>query len=149
MLPYTIPNVFLIVEQLNQREFCDLVLPSLKPVFSVRDPPQNMIVLLEKLDILQQKTPRETYRDGRCQMMLYHGMGLSSCWCILLSDIMPLVYAAIEAPTAVVQEKALRIVPTLAESLDYTTVKNSLFPKVQVSRVNHVNDIRHIAHMFL
>ncbi|KAI7880940.1 ARM repeat-containing protein [Lichtheimia hyalospora FSU 10163] len=110
LLPYTIPNVFLIVEQLNQREFCDLVLPSLKPVFNVRDPPQNMIVLLEKLDILQQKTPRETFRD----------------------DIMPLVYAAIEAPTAVVQEKALRIVPTLAESLDYTTVKNSLFPKVQM-----------------
>ena len=54
---------------------------------------------------------------------------------ILLLDIMPLVYAAIEAPTAVVQEKALRIVPTLAESLDYTTVKNSLFPKVQVNRV--------------
>lgn len=53
------------MEQLNQREFCDLVLPSLKPVFSVRDPPQNMIVLLEKLDILQQKTPRETFRDGK------------------------------------------------------------------------------------
>lgn len=61
---------------------------------------------------------------------------------------MPLVYAAIEAPTAVVQEKALRIVPTLAESLDYTTVKNSLFPKVQVSRVDHVNVIRHMLTCF-
>ncbi|KAI9314533.1 kinase-like domain-containing protein [Dichotomocladium elegans] len=110
LLPYTIPVVFMIVEQLSQREFCDLVLPSLKPVFSVRDPPQNMIVLLEKLDILQKKTPRETFRD----------------------DIMPLVYAAIEAPTPLVQDKALRIVPELAESLDYTTVKNSLFPKVQM-----------------
>ncbi|KAI8146138.1 kinase-like domain-containing protein [Fennellomyces sp. T-0311] len=109
LLPYTIPNVFAIVEQLNQREFCELVLPSLKPVFDVRDPPQNMIVLLEKLDVLQQKTPRETFRD----------------------DIMPLVYAALEAPTALVQEKALRIVPSLAESLDYTTVKNALFPRVQ------------------
>lgn len=49
---------------------------------------------------------------------------------------MPLVYAAIEAPTAVVQEKALRIVPKLAESLDYTTVKNSLFPKVQVNSLS-------------
>lgn len=46
---------------------------------------------------------------------------------------MPLVYAAIEAPTPVVQEKALRVVPGLAEALDYTTVKNSLFPRVQVS----------------
>ncbi|KAI9266814.1 kinase-like domain-containing protein [Phascolomyces articulosus] len=109
LLPYTIPNVFAIVEQLNQREFCELVLPSLKPVFQVRDPPQNMIVLLEKLDTLQQKTPRETFRD----------------------DIMPLVYAALEAPTPLVQEKALRIVPSLAESLDYTTVKNAVFPRVQ------------------
>lgn len=45
---------------------------------------------------------------------------------------MPLVYAALEAPTPVVQEKALRIIPSLAESLDYTTVKSSLFPRVQV-----------------
>ena len=101
--------MFAIAEQLNQHEFCDLVLPALKPVFEVRDPPQNMIVLLEKLDVLQQKTPRETFRD----------------------DIMPLVYAALEAPTALVQEKALRIVPSLAESLDYTTVKNAVFPRVQ------------------
>ncbi|KAI7859992.1 hypothetical protein BDC45DRAFT_166554 [Circinella umbellata] len=109
LLPYTIPNVFTIVEQLNQREFCELVLPSLKPVFQVRDPPQNLIVLLEKLDTLQSKTPRETFRD----------------------DIMPLVYASLEAPTPLVQEKALRIVPQLSEALDYTTVKNAVFPRVQ------------------
>jgi SCY1-like protein 2 len=46
---------------------------------------------------------------------------------------MPLIYAALETPVPAVQEKALRIVPVLAESLDYTTVKNSLFPRVQVS----------------
>ncbi|KAI7882300.1 uncharacterized protein EV154DRAFT_522996 [Mucor mucedo] len=109
LLPYTIPNIFIIAQKLNQHEFCDLVLPALKPVFSVRDPPQNMIVLLEKLDVLQQKTPRETFRD----------------------DVMPLVYAALETPTAMVQEKALRIIPSLAESLDYTAVKSSLFPRVQ------------------
>ncbi|KAI8050149.1 kinase-like domain-containing protein [Gilbertella persicaria] len=109
LLPFTIPNVFIITQKLSQNEFCDLVLPSLKPVFNIRDPPQNMIVLLEKLDVLQQKTPREVFRD----------------------DVMPLVYAALEAPTAVVQEKALRIIPSLAESLDYTAVKSSLFPRVQ------------------
>lgn len=46
-------------------------------------------------------------------------------------DVMPLVYAALENPVAVVQEKALRIIPSLAESLDYTAVKSSLFPRVQ------------------
>ncbi|KAG0174626.1 hypothetical protein DFQ28_004276 [Apophysomyces sp. BC1034] len=110
LLPYTVPNIFTITQKLSQQEFCDLVLPSLKPVFSIRDPPQNMIVLLEKLDVLQQKTPPEVFRD----------------------DVMPLVYAAIEAPTATVQEKALRIIPSLAECLHYTTVKSSLFPRVQL-----------------
>ncbi|KAG1149001.1 hypothetical protein G6F37_002830 [Rhizopus arrhizus] len=109
LLPYTIPNVFAIAYSLSQNEFCDLILPSLKPIFLVRDPPQNMIVLLEKLDILQSKTTRETFRD----------------------DVMPLVYAALESPTAVVQERSLRMIPSLSESLDYTTVKSSLFPRVQ------------------
>ncbi|KAI8644817.1 kinase-like domain-containing protein [Parasitella parasitica] len=109
LLPYTIPNIFVVTQKLSQEEFCDLVLPSLKPIFNVRDPPQNMIVLLEKLDVLQQKTPREVFRD----------------------EVMPLVYAALETPTTAVQEKALRIVPSLAESLDYAAVKSSLFPRVQ------------------
>jgi SCY1-like protein 2 len=47
-------------------------------------------------------------------------------------DVMPLVYAALESPTNVVQERALRMIPSLSESLDYTTVKSSLFPRVQV-----------------
>ncbi|KAG2171698.1 hypothetical protein INT43_008078 [Umbelopsis isabellina] len=109
LLPFTLPNIFSITEKLTQEEFCERVLPSLKPIFTIRDPPQNMIVLLEKLDIFQKKTPRETFRD----------------------DVMPLIYAALETPVPVVQEKALRIIPVLAESLDYTTVKNSLFPRVQ------------------
>ncbi|ORZ25034.1 kinase-like domain-containing protein [Absidia repens] len=109
LLPYTLPNIFSIGQQLPQREFCELILPSLKPVFNIRDPPQNMIVLLDKLDALQEKTPREIFRD----------------------DVMPLVYAALENPAVIVQEKALRIVPSLCESLDYSTVKNSLLPRVQ------------------
>ncbi|CAO3684153.1 unnamed protein product [Umbelopsis ramanniana] len=109
LLPFTLPNIFIITEKLDQQEFCEKVLPSLKPIFTLRDPPQNMIVLLEKLDIFQKKTPREIFRD----------------------DVMPLIYGALENPVPVVQEKALRMVPVLAESLDYTTVKNSLFPRVQ------------------
>ncbi|KAI7868246.1 kinase-like domain-containing protein, partial [Spinellus fusiger] len=109
LLPYTVPNILLITQQLTQKEFCDLILPSLKPVFLIRDPPQNMIVLLEKLDVFQQKTPRETFRD----------------------DVMPLMYAALETPVPAVQEKALRILPSLCDSLDYTIIKGSLFQRVQ------------------
>lgn len=54
---------------------------------------------------------------------------------------MPLVYAALEAPANVVQEKALRIIPSLAESLDYTAVKSSLFPRVQVNFVSIIQQL--------
>jgi SCY1-like protein 2 len=132
LLPYTIPNIFIITQKLSQQEFCDIVLPLLKPVFNVRDPPQNMIVLLEKLDILQQKTPREVFRDGKLilytDIEIYIHTGINV---ILYLDVMPLVYAALENPAVGVQEKALRIIPSLAESLDYTAVKSSLFPRVQ------------------
>lgn len=61
---------------------------------------------------------------------------------------MPLVYAALEAPTPIVQEKALRIIPSLSESLDYTTVKSSLFPRVQVTTQKEILQRRDIRHFF-
>ena len=47
-----------------------------------------------------------------------------------LSEVMPLVYHALESDNPIVLEKALKIVPGLCETLDYTTVKQVLFPKV-------------------
>lgn len=43
---------------------------------------------------------------------------------------MPLVYYSLESDNPVVLEKALRVVPKLCETLDYTTVKQTLFPKI-------------------
>lgn len=43
---------------------------------------------------------------------------------------MPLVYYSLESENPVVLEKALRVVPKLCETLDYTTVKQTLFPKI-------------------
>ncbi|KAK4691882.1 SCY1-like protein 2, partial [Phenoliferia sp. Uapishka_3] len=44
--------------------------------------------------------------------------------------VMPLVYHALDSDNPVVLEKALRVVPGLSETLDYTTVKQILFPKI-------------------
>ncbi|OZJ04724.1 hypothetical protein BZG36_01781 [Bifiguratus adelaidae] len=109
LLPFTLPNIFTIADDLNPTEFTEKVLPSLKFAFTVREPPQNMLVLLEKIDLLLEKSPREAFRD----------------------DVMPLIYAALETPNPVVQEKALKTVPKLCQNLDYTTVKANLFPKIQ------------------
>ena len=43
---------------------------------------------------------------------------------------MPLIYGSLDSENPVILEKALRVVPGLAESLDYTTVKSILFPRI-------------------
>ncbi|RUS25670.1 hypothetical protein BC938DRAFT_471808 [Jimgerdemannia flammicorona] len=122
LLPFTLPNIFYIIQKLTAQEFSDRVLSSLKPIFTIREPPQNLLVLLEKLDLLQQKTPREVFRDG---MLVQEMFSVA----ILMNYVMPLIYAALETPVPAIQEKALKVIPTLTESLDYTTIKGSLFPR--------------------
>ncbi|KAG0030264.1 hypothetical protein BGZ82_007507 [Podila clonocystis] len=109
LLPYTLPNVFFIIQKMTPKEFEEKVLPSLKPIFLVREPMQNLLTLLEKIELLQQKAGGAVFKE----------------------DIMPLVYCALEPKNPPsVQEKALKTVPTITEALDYTTVKASLFPRI-------------------
>ncbi|KAF9936682.1 hypothetical protein BGZ67_002141 [Mortierella alpina] len=109
LLPYTLPNVFFIIQKMTPKEFEEKVLPSLKPIFLVREPMQNLLTLLEKIELLQQKAGGVVFKE----------------------DIMPLVYCALEPKNPPsVQEKALKTVPLITEALDYTTVKASLFPRI-------------------
>ncbi|KAG0352623.1 hypothetical protein BG005_007942 [Podila minutissima] len=109
LLPYTLPNVFFIIQKMTPKEFEEKVLPSLKPIFLVREPMQNLLTLLEKIELLQQKAGGAVFKE----------------------DIMPLVYCALEPKNPPsVQEKALKTVPAITEALDYTTVKASLFPRI-------------------
>ncbi|KAJ7771771.1 kinase-like domain-containing protein [Mycena metata] len=108
LLPYILPNVFSIASVLSAAQFAGMVLPSLKPLFVVKEPPQNMLTLLENLTMLQSKTDKNTFRE----------------------QVMPLVYNALESEHAVVQESALQRVPDLCESIDYAEVQGVLFPRV-------------------
>lgn len=48
---------------LSSNQFASLVLPSLKPLFAVKDPPQNMLTLLDNLQLLQDKTEKSVFRE--------------------------------------------------------------------------------------
>ncbi|CDR87167.1 related to SCY1-putative kinase [Sporisorium scitamineum] len=109
LLPFILPNVFHISKNLSSLEFTNSVLPKLKPLFSVQDPPQNMLLLLDQIETLfVPKVAPTTFRE----------------------EVTPLLYAALEAENVMVQEKALRTVPRLAEILEYAHVKEVLFPKL-------------------
>jgi SCY1-like protein 2 len=100
--------VFAISNVLSAPQFASLVLPSLKPLFTVKDPPQNMLTLLDNLQMLQSKTEKGIFRE----------------------QVLPLVYHALESEHAVVQERALKVVPDLCETIDYAEVSGVLFPRV-------------------
>ncbi|KAI6110048.1 hypothetical protein F5141DRAFT_1188903 [Pisolithus sp. B1] len=108
LLPYILPNVFAISSILSAVQFAQLVLPSLKPLFVVKDPPQNMLTLLDNLEMLQSKTEKVVFRE----------------------QVLPLVYNALESDHAIVQERALGVVPNLCETIDYAEVSSVLFPRV-------------------
>lgn len=65
LLPYILPNVFVIAKALSPTQFASLVLPSLKPLFAVKEPPQNMLTLLDNLDMLQSKTEKNIFQERK------------------------------------------------------------------------------------
>ncbi|POW01735.1 hypothetical protein PSHT_12408 [Puccinia striiformis] len=83
LLPFLLPNIFYIAQQMESEEFRSELLPHLTRLFAIKDPPQNILILLDNL-----------------------------------SDLPAL------------QEKALKAIPALCETLEYTHVKQVLFPKV-------------------
>ncbi|THV08015.1 other/SCY1 protein kinase [Dendrothele bispora CBS 962.96] len=108
LLPYILPNVFAISSALSAPQFASMVLPSLKPLFTVKEPPANMLTLLDNLTMLQSKTEKVVFR----------------------TEVLPLVYNALESEHAVVQERALKLVPELCDTIDYAEVQGVMFPRV-------------------
>lgn len=66
LLPYILPNIFVISQILSSSQFATLVLPSLKPLFVIKEPPQNMLTLLDNLQMLQDKTEKVVFRERAC-----------------------------------------------------------------------------------
>ena len=108
LLPFILPNVFHISKNLSQIEFTNTVLPKLQPLFEIQDPPQNLLLLLDQIELFVSKTTPSTFREG----------------------VTPLLYSPLDAEHAMVQERALKVVPRLCEILEYSHVKEVLFPKI-------------------
>jgi SCY1-like protein 2 len=63
LLPSILPNIFIISSSLSSQQFASRVLPSLKPLFSIKEPPQNMLTLLENLGLVQEKCEKPVFRE--------------------------------------------------------------------------------------
>ena len=94
MIPFVLPNVLLIAEDCTTQEFIELILPELKPVFKVQEPVQVVVILLQKMDILLAKTPKDDVRD----------------------HVLPMVCKALETPSEQLQVR-ISLLPTSSPSI--------------------------------
>ncbi|KAI9206716.1 kinase-like domain-containing protein [Polychytrium aggregatum] len=109
MVPFLLPNIFWIGDRMPSDLFNEKLLPDLKSILKARDPPQATMLLLSRLDLFMKHCGNSP---------------------VFKNDVMPLVYSSLEVQIPQVQEQALKVVPSLLDKLDFTSIKSSLFPKL-------------------
>uniref|UniRef100_A0A8C4QAB1 SCY1-like protein 2 n=1 Tax=Eptatretus burgeri TaxID=7764 RepID=A0A8C4QAB1_EPTBU len=109
MVPFVLPNVLLISEECSRVEYTHLVLPELIPIFKLQEPIQVLLIFLQKMDLLLTKTPAEDIKQ----------------------HVLPMIFRALEAPSIQIQELCLNIIPTFANLIESSSMKNSLFPRIK------------------
>ncbi|KAL0934287.1 protein kinase domain-containing protein ppk32 [Colletotrichum truncatum] len=121
LIALILQNVFTIVDLLPaaRRVFAEKVRPSLKETFA--PPPKK-----------DQAPERDPTKDAGLMVVLEHMSTIcNNCnGKEFTDDILPVVYAAIEAPTPAVVDAALRGLPSILPVLDFSTIKNELFPVI-------------------
>ncbi|XP_034487281.1 SCY1-like protein 2 [Drosophila innubila] len=109
MIPFVLPNVLLIAEMSSQREYCDHILPHLKPIFKLTDPIQILLIFMQKMDLLLKLTPAEEVKQS----------------------VLPLLYRSLECDMPQIQELCLGVLPTFSTLIDYNAMKNAVIPRIK------------------
>lgn len=116
MIPFVLPNYFLIAEECTKDEYRQLHV-SLKPVLKMQEPIQILLILIQNIELLLKLTPTED----------------------LQSDVLPMLYRALETDTQQIQEMCLSILPAYAANVDYPTIKNGILPRIRTLCLNSQN----------
>ncbi|KAG6447869.1 hypothetical protein O3G_MSEX005229 [Manduca sexta] len=109
MVPFVLPNVLLIAENCSKEEYVKYILPVLKPVMLIQDPIQILLIFMQKMELLLKLTPGEEVK----------------------TDILPMLYRALESDAQQIQELCLSVLPTFASLIDYPAMKNALLPRIK------------------
>ncbi|OBT40895.1 hypothetical protein VE00_08791 [Pseudogymnoascus sp. WSF 3629] len=126
LLSLVLQNVFKIIELLPgaKRSFTEKMLPRLREIFLSGPKPAapgtagaperdtgkeaGLTVLLQNINIITSNCSGKNFKD----------------------EILPIIHLAIESPTHSIVDAALRSLPVILPVLDFSTIKNELFPVV-------------------
>ncbi|KAI9757349.1 MAG: hypothetical protein M1815_001436 [Lichina confinis] len=122
LLALVLQNVFRIMKTLpnGRRAFTEKVAPRLREVFLTSSTNKGVA------------TERDAAKEAGI-MTILHEMGTITENCSgkeFKDDVLPIVLLALESPTHLLIDASLRCIPTLLPVLDYTTLRNDLFPVV-------------------
>ncbi|CAF0763821.1 unnamed protein product [Didymodactylos carnosus] len=126
MVPFVLPNMFLIAEKATNEEYQKYIFPKLKQVFKIQRPVQGsatsgsvmqvLLVLMRNMNLMLTKTPPEDIKQ----------------------HILPVVYNALDAESVQVQELCLAIIPSFAHLIDLQAMKYSILPRIKTICYNTI-----------
>nr|CAG4640636.1 EOG090X018J [Eulimnadia texana] len=110
MVPFVLPCALHIAQEASKEDYVSLILPYLKPVMKLQEPIQILLIFMQKMELLLQKTPADDVK----------------------SDVLPMIYRALEVEASPqIQELCLSIIPNFASLIDYPAMKNALIPRIK------------------
>ena len=109
MIPFLLPNIFLIAEQSTNDEYVRHILPRLKTIFKVQKPIQVVLCVVRNMALILSKTPPTDIKE----------------------HILPMVCRSLESESVEVQDLCLTSLPTFANLLDTQAIKMQLLPRIR------------------
>jgi len=109
MVPFVLPSALNIAQEASKADYLEYVLPDLKPVMRMMEPIQILLIFMQRMELLLDRTPPEDVR----------------------TDVLPMVYRALESGVSQIQELCLSVIPSFAGLLDRQSLKASLLPRIR------------------
>lgn len=135
LLSLILQNIFKIIDLLPsaRRAFGEKVRPALREIFVInakqvqeKDPARDagLMVVLENIHSIANNCSGKEFKDG----LSTHTCSMDGTNTFL--DMLAVILAAIECPTHSIVDAALRSLPVVLPVLDFSTIKNELFPVI-------------------
>ncbi|XP_076234556.1 SCY1-like protein 2 [Calliopsis andreniformis] len=109
MIPFVLPSILYAMETNSVEEFREYILPNIKPVLALDDPPQISLVLMQHADLLLKLCTTE----------------------VIKTDIVPMLLRALESEWEQLQELCLSALPNIITMIEGPVIKNSILPRMK------------------
>lgn len=109
MIPFVLPSIIFAMETSSVEEFREYILPNIKQVLTLDDPPQISLVLMQHADLLLKLCTTE----------------------VIKTDIVPMLLRALESEWEQLQELCLSALPNIITMIEGPVIKNAILPRMK------------------